>query len=561
VNPQQLQEIIAAAKAKIAARKIQAEAKTATEPATEPQWSWNQEQTDAINNFLFGRSFVLIGAAGTGKTTTLRGSLSALLEQNRLPMLAKGTANLATGSVGAVLVSYTRIAVRNIAKQMPKDLQSHCMTIHKLIEFAPTKVEVTNNEGETVESMRFLPQRNAQNPLPADLRLIVVDEASMVSLELMQQLVDALPNPAAVQFVFLGDLNQLPPVYGLPILAKKLIELPIVELTRIYRQALESPIIALATAVRTNNFTDFNEHVRNLWETDAPKDFDARNITQKVTINRPGRGKITIQPWKKRTETDTGLSYMKGQAAAWATSGEFNWQEDLILCPWGKSFGTKELNRAVAQALGKQQDAEVFEIIAGFEKYYYAVGDKLMVDKRDVLITDIQPNPKYFGKVPQPASKTLDRWGFNPVKQKGLAAIDTMSLEHLMENLADISDRTAQASHTVYYRRLDDETATGSISKAAEFNASDFAYCLTVHKAQGSERRKIFFLSHYCHAISLFRELVYTAVTRAAEELHIVMTPKMLATSAGKPRIKGNTLADKLEFYRGKLEDYENANG
>ena len=53
----------------------------------------------------------------------------------------------------------------------------------------------------------------------------------------------------------------------------------------------------------------------------------------------------------------------------------------------------------------------------------------------------------------------------------------------------------------------------------------------------------------------LMRELVYTAVTRAAEELYIVMSPEMLNTAAKRPRIKGNTLAAKLAWYQSKMDE------
>jgi exodeoxyribonuclease V alpha subunit len=93
------------------------------------------------------------------------------------------------------------------------------------------------------------------------------------------------------------------------------------------------------------------------------------------------------------------------------------------------------------------------------------------------------------------------------------------------------------------------------ITKSAVVNNSLFAYVITVHKAQGSECRKVFFLTHNCHSKMLFRELVYTGITRAAEELHIVCSPMMLQTAANRPRIKGDTLAAKLEFYKERMKE------
>jgi ATP-dependent exoDNAse (exonuclease V) alpha subunit len=51
------------------------------------------------------------------------------------------------------------------------------------------------------------------------------------------------------------------------------------------------------------------------------------------------------------------------------------------------------------------------------------------------------------------------------------------------------------------------------------------------------------------------RELTYTAFTRAAEELYVIMDPQLLGKAASKPRIKGDTLADKLAFFSARLQE------
>ena len=119
---------------------------------------------------------------------------------------------------------------------------------------------------------------------------------------------------------------------------------------------------------------------------------------------------------------------------------------------------------------------------------------------------------------------------------------------------ADIIDRTADASHTIRVRFLDSETEE-TLSKSSDLNNMTFAYAITVHKAQGSECRRVFLLLHSCHSAMASRELMYTAITRAKEELYVVLPPTMLAKSAAKPRIKGDTLADKIAFFNAKLEE------
>jgi ATP-dependent exoDNAse (exonuclease V) alpha subunit len=364
-----------------------------------------------------------------------------------------------------------------------------------------------------------------------------------------------------VQFIFLGDLNQLPPVYGQAVLGQKLLELPIVELTQVYRQALESPIIALALAVKDNNFALFNKNAVELWSSDRYKRadgtwnysaFDVKHLTDKVVFERPGRGKVTLHPWKKKTETDVGLAFMQGQLKSWIDSGEYDPNEDLVLCPWGVSFGTDELNRSIADKLGKKRQATIHHVIAGYENYYYAVGDKLLVDKSEALIEEISANPRYLGKRPADASTRLDRWGNNATHDHTQGP--EFDIDAALESLADVSDRTAAASHLMRVRFIDSGEEF-TLRAASEYNKSSFAYAITVHKAQGSECRKVFLLTHYCHSTMLFRELVYTAITRAAEELYIVCSPMMLQKAAGYAKVKGNTLKEKLEFYATRLEE------
>lgn len=517
---------------------------------TNGEWTWNKEQDDAIKKGIFGESFCLIGAAGTGKTTTLRGMLLQMLKSGRIPMLQSATQWLSANTPGVVLLSYTRRAVRNIARQMPKELQAHCLTIHKLLEFAPEKYFETDADGNQVTKMRFVPQRNRQFPLPRDLRTIIIDESSMVSTDLMELLLDALPNRHNVQFIFLGDLNQLPPVYGNAVLGRSLLELPIVELTQVYRQALESPIIALALSVKNNNFKQFNIDAVDLWG--AEKGFDVREVKKKITLDKPGRGKVTIQPWKGKYEMEDALHMMCGQLHKWIETEEYLPDEDMVLCPWNKAFGADEMNKSIAQKLSKMRDLPVFEVIAGYNKHYFSVGDKLLVDKQEAFIKDIYPNPKYVGKKPAKPSKNLTRWGAGA--EMDLDSVDTRDIDELLENLADVEDRTAESSHVIKVLMVDTDTEE-LITKSATINAALFAYVITVHKAQGSECRKVFFLTHNCHSKMLFRELVYTGVTRAAEELHVVCSPMMFQTAANRPRIKGDTLAAKLEFYAERLKE------
>lgn len=73
-------------------------------------------------------------------------------------------------------------------------------------------------------------------------------------------------------------------------------------------------------------------------------------------------------------------------------------------------------------------------------------------------------------------------------------------------------------------------------------------YCLTVHKAQGSEWRKVFLLMHKDHGVSLYREWFYTGYTRARIGVAAIAKDFVIEKAIKNQRIKGQTLKDKLHF-------------
>lgn len=520
----------------------------------EKDHTWNNEQYTAITYGLEGKSFCLIGAAGTGKTTTLRGLCKELLKRGLAPPLETNTKWLEAGSPGIVLLSFTRRAVRNIAKQMPEELKNHCLTFHKILEYAPVpyEVEVEDKDfGGTkwVTKIRFEPTRNKINPLPRNIKWVVIDEASMVDTELMEQFKEATRHRDDIKYIVLGDLNQLPPVFGRAILGRMLLTYPVIELTQVYRQAQESPIISLAYCIKNNNYLDFNKRFNT----------NARQVETKLVIEKEGNGKVTLHPWKIKWEADDALQAMQSQINAWIKDGTYDPDQDIILCPWTKkdTFSAYELNISIANTLGVRRKADVYEVIAGFNTVYLAVGDKVMVDKQDAVITKITRNHGYIGKSPRPHSPNLNRWGHYSKKQdvpdELVLEADELSdaeIDDMLEAMGSPDDKTNKSSHIVTCQNLDtgeefDLTSTGAF---APINFS-FGYAMTVHKAQGSEWRRVFFITHWCHAQMLSRELVYTALTRAAQELYVVMSPHMLSSASAKPRIKGDTLKAKLAWY------------
>lgn len=499
--------------------------------------TYNAQQQEFITTISSGQSCVLVGAAGTGKTTCSQGGTKALIESGRVAVLqSDGHKYLVSGSPGILIISYTRRAVNNIRKVQSDDLKDNCITSHKLLEYQPIYYELEDPETkQTKKTMRFEPTRCASNCLPASIHTIIVEEASMLSVELFEELTAALDHK--VQWVFIGDIQQLPPVFGAAILGFKMLELPVIELTEVYRQALESPIIRLAHRILSGKPIAGKDYLS--WKEEGE------------------HGSLTLHPWKKKLSADDAARTLAAFFKAGSDSGVYNPDEDMILIPYNKACGTIELNSHIANHLARKREAMTYEVMAGFNKLYFSVGDKILYDREDAEIIDIQPNPAYSGGRIQPPSKTLDYWGHNPnlASESNYASYDPdADVDFLLDAVASSDERVTQSSHKIVVR-LHDTASEVSITKAADVNSLLHAYALTVHKAQGSEWRKVFFCLHQTHATMLQRELLYTGVTRAREELYVICEPESFTKGIISQRIKGNTLAEKAEFFKGKLEN------
>lgn len=541
----------------------------------------NAQQREGADLIVSGKSIVLIGKAGTGKTTMMRTTMEELIASGRIPPMQGSTQYLQAGLPGAAILSYTNKAVNNIRHAMPPQLKAHTLTIHKLLEFAPKYYEQLDEAtGTAKKTMRFEPSRNAYNPLPASLKFIGIEEASMCGTGLHELLLDALPHE--VQFLYIGDIRQLPPVFDQAILGYKMLELPVVELTEVYRQALESPILRCALTLDEGKIEEFRPGKPR---TDPKTKKLVWDNLAKWNERGP-HGSLTIQPWQRETPPLEALGVMRLFFKTQWEAGVYNPEEDIILCPMHKEandFGQKlvschNLNAGIADFLSRARRAIVHEVIAGYNKAYWAEGDRVLYQKEDAVITKIVRNGRYLGKEPKLPSIHLNRYGSYD-EDSGMAAKDAKlriksSEEAIIESLMNddgsfdeekaeamlnslgsvgADSRVNQASHiiTVYCAVTGVES---ELSTAAEVNDLLGGYAMTVHKAQGSEWERVYLVLHHTHKISLSRELVYTAMTRARKHLHIFTHPEGLAAACRNQRIKGNTIAEKAEFFKGKRD-------
>lgn len=499
----------------------------------------NEKQQAAVNFAEIGKSFVLLGAAGTGKTSSEREILHSLLSHKHTKTTTFKHAGGRTTAPSVAVVAYTRRAAANSAKAILKDpllreqLPHNIMTIHNLLEFQP---ETYIDEVDGRERFRFAPVRTANNKL--EITHLIIEEATLVGLDLWAQLYDALPYD--VQIIFVGDINQLPPVFGPSILNYALTKLPVVELTQVYRQAEGSPIINNAHRILKGEML-----------------VEGTNEQGKLQIIT---GKNDIKVGQHKT-----LLAISTLFKSFYESNLYNPEEDIILSPWNKQeLGTDSLNTRITEFLSIKHGKIVYEVIAGFHKLYLAEGDKIIYNKRDCIIVSIERNPAYVGKEPLVPSADLSRLGFYRGKEHedllddDLDGVDSIDYTNFsLEDLEDTAtERKMQASHKIMLAFEDGHTET--ITAAGELAPSAFqlGYAMTVHKSQGSEWRRVFIIFHPDHQMSLSREMLYTAITRAREEVYLIAKRYVVDKAVVTQKVKGNTLQDKIALFNSGVKDF-----
>ena len=181
-----------------------------------------ESQSAAIRLAMLAKVLVITGGPGVGKTTIVNSILRILA--------AKGVNLLLCAPTGRA------------AKRMTEATGFEAKTIHRLLEVDP-------------KGGGF--KRGADNPLDCDL--LVIDEASMVDVMLMQALLRAVPDNAALLIV--GDIDQLASVGPGQVLADIISSgaIPVVRLTEVFRQAAKSRIITSAHRINQGSMPDLSK--------------------------------------------------------------------------------------------------------------------------------------------------------------------------------------------------------------------------------------------------------------------------------------------------------------
>lgn len=184
------------------------------------QVKYDDVQIEAIRVAITNKVVVITGGPGTGKTTIVKGIITALSSYKLKVLLAAPTGRA--------------------AKRMYETTGLPAKTIHRLLEYNPQNGFVKNDA----------------NLLDGDC--LIVDESSMIDIILMNNLLKALPDTMRV--ILVGDIDQLPSV-GPGNVLRDIIDskvIPVVRLTKIYRQAMKSKIIINAHNINEGKYPEYD---------------------------------------------------------------------------------------------------------------------------------------------------------------------------------------------------------------------------------------------------------------------------------------------------------------
>lgn len=327
-------------------------------------------QEEAVKMAAVEKLAIMTGGPGCGKTFTASAIVAVWKKFGRKVVLCAPT-----GRASAKLAEGTG---------------EEAKTIHKLLEYS-----------------RSCFKRNASNPIDADA--ILIDESSMVDIQLMLALLEAV-KPSA-QILFVGDVNQLPSV-GPGKVLKDLIDsrkIPITKLTATFRQGAKSKIITVADAINEGRYPEI----------------------EKVT-----RGKLPdTDCFLIEAETpEEGLDVIKDMLSTFIPKMGFNIATDVqLLCPMKKGkIGTIAVN-AELRDLFNPPSVNKNETRLG--KLQFRVGEKVIQTKNrtevkngDVGTIEAISNGKVRVKYPngitveysqQEAEQLLPAWAISVHRSQG----------------------------------------------------------------------------------------------------------------------------------------------
>ena len=377
---------------------------------------------EAVKNGLL----VITGGPGTGKTTTINTIIRYFESEGMDIALAAPTGRA--------------------AKRMSDTTGYEARTIHRMLEL---NGGMDGNAGFS---------RNADHPLETDV--IIIDEMSMVDINLMYALLKAVT--AGTRLILVGDVNQLPSV-GPGSVLKDIIDseaFPVVKLTKIFRQATQSDIIINAHKI---------------------------NDGEEVVLDNKSMDFFFLKRYEADKIINVTIQLIAQKLPKFVDASPFDIQ---VLTPMRKGLlGVERLNGILQQYLNpKSEDKKERE----HGSHIFREGDKVMQTKNNYQLE----------------WEIRSKYGFAIDKGLGVFNGDMGIIKEINEYAETMTVEFDEGRMVDYSLKNLDEL--------------ELAYAITIHKSQGSEYPAVVIPLLNGPQMLMNRNLLYTAVTRAKKCVTLV---------------------------------------
>jgi len=441
------------------------------------------------------RFSVISGGPGTGKTYTVA-KIILLLQMLAPHRPLKIALAAPTGKAAARMQEAVTALIKpaNGEQGVAAAMIQEAQTLHRLLGYMPSEA-------------RF--RYDAGHPLSADA--IIVDEASMIDLALMHQLIQAVPNQA--RLVLVGDKDQLASVEAGAVLGDICYGVSVVPQTEVRQRASGAP-----------------------------------DRTTDDAVGRPLARQITVLEQSHRFEAHSGIGELSrainagdaprvlalladSRLPAIALRPLTDWEamasvlEEEIVNALGPMFDHPEPGRAFAQL-------NRFKILTAVRKGPYGV---------ETMNQRVEQSLRRQGRIPSMIHGTSDWYPGRPVM------ITHNDYYHGLFN-GDVGITLARPGSAANEMQVVFPGPQGTFKELAphQLPEHETVYAMTIHKSQGSEFERVMVVLPDADLPLLTRELIYTAVTRSRASIEIWADPDLLALAVLRSIQRASGLRDAL---------------
>ncbi len=455
-------------------------------------------QAVAVATACDGRFTLISGGPGTGKTTTVTKLLALLVAQSEQPLLIRLAAP--TGKAAARLTESIAKAKTELTGQVNAawlaGIPTQASTLHRLLGVIPGLPEF---------------RHNGQNPLPLDV--LVVDEASMIDLPMMARLLVALPPQA--RLILLGDKDQLASVEAGAVLG---------DICQFVAQGVSS------------------QQAQQLQQRTG---YELQNYVQPA--GHPLRDRLCLLRKSYRFAADSGIGKLaeavnngdvKAAHAVWAQDyRDIRLHSDEQRLEMAISVAAKGYHAYLAKLAEPITSENAIDLLKAFNQIR--------------LLCALHDGPWGINGMNQAIGQRLQAQGKLQMSGEWFAGRPVMITENeygLGLYNGDIGIAASDGERLRVWFVLPDGKAHGFLP--SRLPAHDTAWAMTVHKSQGSEFTHTLLLLPPEVNPLLTRELLYTGITRAREQLDLFATPEMLALMVRKQTERYSGLGAMLDTMR-----------